>query len=382
MSSGKAKPSLLHIHSEFGEGIAAARCVQLINAFGAKFEHSLVSADAVQSSAAQNIKRTAKVSMLTGFPALSGMPTPGRLQKLARAMQGYDLILTYGWGAMDTVMAHTLFGEVHGLPPLVHHEDGFCEDERARRKKRRNWYRKIAFGKASGLVVPNEALEEIALVEWEQPIGRVKRIDPGVDTKAYAKKAKADALPRLLKRPGEHWVGAMASDADSAHLAALVRAVAALPDNWHLVLVGDVSGRAEVMAEADAQQINHRVHLPGEVDEICKILSLFDIFADAAGGKRNDAASTTALVEAMAAGLPVAIASADSVLSQDNADFLAPFAYDETLADALAALAFDEGLRGMIGKANQKEAQAKYDATMMAKTYLRLYSSALDRSGR
>jgi hypothetical protein len=39
-------------------------------------------------------------------------------------------VLTYNWGAMDAVMAHTLFGAITcKLPPLVHHEDGFNEDE-------------------------------------------------------------------------------------------------------------------------------------------------------------------------------------------------------------------------------------------------------------
>ena len=43
-------------------------------------------------------------------------------------MRGFDLVLTYNWGAIDAVMARRLFGG----PPLVHHEDGFNEDEAER----------------------------------------------------------------------------------------------------------------------------------------------------------------------------------------------------------------------------------------------------------
>ena len=45
-------------------------------------------------------------------------------------MRGFDLVLTYNWGAFDAVMARRLFGG----PPLIHHEDGFNEDEAERLK--------------------------------------------------------------------------------------------------------------------------------------------------------------------------------------------------------------------------------------------------------
>jgi hypothetical protein len=108
-------------------------------------------------------------------------------------------VLTYNFGAMDAVLAHTLFGDLLRLPPLVHHEDGFNQDEVTRRKASRNWYRRIALGRASALVVPSQRLEA-SPDEWHQPRGRVHRIVNGIDTAAYAKKPKADALPRLIKR--------------------------------------------------------------------------------------------------------------------------------------------------------------------------------------
>ncbi len=110
---------------------------------------------------------------------------------MAAAMQGYDLVCTYNWGAMDAVLAHTLFADVYKLPPMVHHEDGFNEDEAEQRKPSRNLYRRFALGRVSALVVPSHTLERIALEEWEQPRTRVRRIPNGIATRAFARQAQA-----------------------------------------------------------------------------------------------------------------------------------------------------------------------------------------------
>ena len=170
---GGAVPHILHLHSTFAPGGKELRTVQLINAFGKKARHTIVSAEPERLGAAERIARNIDVRLQPDFPSLKGRPTPGRLQKLAKAMRGFDLVCTYNWGAMDAVMAHTLFKDLHNLPPLIHHEDGFDESELKKLKTSRTWYRRIALGKSAGLVVPSERLEEIALVDWQQPLGRV-----------------------------------------------------------------------------------------------------------------------------------------------------------------------------------------------------------------
>ncbi|MCH2487237.1 MAG: glycosyltransferase, partial [Erythrobacter sp.] len=294
-------PHILHIHSTFSPGGKELRCVQLINAFGAKARHTIVSAEPDELGAAKRVRQGIAVTLQPEFPALKGLPTPGRLQKLAKAMRGYDLVLTYNWGAMDAVMAHTLFSEAFDLPKLIHHEDGFDESELVKRKQRRTWYRRIALGKSSGLVVPSSVLEEIALVEWQQPLGRVKRIPNGIDTGAFAAKPKTDAIPRLLKRPGEKWVGTMAGLRPVKNLPRLVRAFAAMPDDWHLIVCGEGPDRARIEAEIDRLELNDRVHLPGAVDDPAKVVGLFDIFALSSDSEQFP----LSVVEAMAAGRAV-----------------------------------------------------------------------------
>ena len=144
---------LLHLHSSFHAGGKELRAAKLINAFGPGVEHAVVSAQPGAFGAAAAIDGRMAVSYPDDFPALAGKPLPGRLQRLAAAMRGHDLVLTYNWGAMDAVMAHTLFGDFMKLPPLVHHEDGFNEDEAGKLKRSRNWYRRIALGRAAALVL-------------------------------------------------------------------------------------------------------------------------------------------------------------------------------------------------------------------------------------
>src|SRR5690606_34360552 len=107
-------------------------------------------------------------------------------------------------------MAHTLFADIYKLPPLVHHEDGFNEDEAQGLKPMRNFYRRLALGRSAALVVPSRTLERIALETWDQPRTRVRLIPNGIDTAAFARPPRRDALPRLIKRKDEFWVGTLA----------------------------------------------------------------------------------------------------------------------------------------------------------------------------
>lgn len=376
-TAGRGKARILHLHSTFAAGGKELRSVRLINAFGPKVSHAIVSAEPERMEAAQHILRQIPVTYPRDFPTLKGKPTPGRLQRLARAMQGYDLVLTYNWGAMNAVMAHTAFRDAFRLPALIHHEDGFNEDERKRLKPMRNWFRKIALGRTNGLVVPSETLEGIALQVWEQPIGRVKHIPNGIDTKAFAKRPKPDALRGVVKRKGEFWVGTLAGLRPVKNLPRLVRAFRNLPEDWHLVIVGDGPERDTIRAEADEYNIGHRVHLPGFAPHPERYVGLFDVFALSSDSEQFP----VSLVEAMAAGLPVvapAVGDVAQIVSEANAPLIGPAGDESALAHGLAQLAGDPVLRERTGQANREKARASYDEKPMIATYRRLYSSAMD----
>ncbi|WP_374405931.1 glycosyltransferase family 4 protein [Pelagerythrobacter sp.] len=372
----RGRARILHLHSTFAAGGKELRTVRLMNAFGPKVDHAIVSGQPEHMEAAQHLLRQIPVRYPKDFPPLHGWPTPARLQRLARAMQGYDLVLTYNWGAMDAVMAHTAFKDAFGLPPLIHHEDGFNEDERTRLKPTRNLYRKIALGRANGLVVPSETLERIALETWDQPLGRVKHIANGIDTRAFAKRPKTDALRGVVKRKGEFWVGTIAGLREVKNLPRLVKAFAPLPEEWHLVIVGEGPEREAIRAAAEHHDIGHRVHLPGFAMDPARYAGLFDIFAISSDSEQ----APLSLIEAMAAGLPVAamdVGDIGQMVAEPNRTFVDPV--PERLAESLRALAANPALRAELGSANRAKARDRFDEKPMIAAYRRLYASAMGR---
>jgi glycosyltransferase involved in cell wall biosynthesis len=352
--------------------------VRLINAFGSAAEHALVSGDPERRAAAAGFNRTVRVRWPT-FPPLEGKPWPGRLKRLARAMAGYDLICTYNWGAMDAVMAHTLFADVYRLPPLVHHEDGFNEDEAAGLSGRRNVYRRIALGRTAALVVPSRELERIALDVWHQPRSRVRLIPNAVDTAAFRKPPKRDAIPGLVKRRGELWVGTLAGLRKVKDLPALVRAFGGLPEPWQLIVAGEGPERAAIIAEAERLGIDDRVHLPGFVPAE-RLAGLFDLFALSSRSEQFP----ISVIEAMAAGLAIAaprVGDLAAMVSTDNGPYLTAPGDEAALAEAIGRLAGDPAARRRIGEANRNKAAAEFDEAVMIERYRALYWNLLARPG-
>lgn len=369
---------ILHLHSTFQPGGKELRAARLMNAFGPQVRHTIVSAVPDALGAVSAIDPAIEVAYPADFEPLAGRPHPARLLRLARAIQPFDLVLTYNWGAMDAVLAHSVFRDYLSLPALVHHEDGFNQDEAERLKTSRNWFRRVALARSAALVVPSRRLEEIALRVWHQPRGRVHLIENGIDTARYAKRPKPDALPRVVKRPGERWVGTLAGLRAVKNLPRLVRACADLPDEWHLVIAGEGPEREAIRAEAVRLGVAHRVHLPGFVADPATAVGLFDIFALSSDSEQFP----ISVVEAMAAGLPVAapaVGDVASMVAGENGPFICPPGDEGALAKAIAMLARDEALRGRIGAANRQKAAASYDESTMIAAYRRLYASASGR---
>jgi len=350
-----------------------------MNAFGPEIRHTVVSAVPGALGAAKAVDADIAVSYPGDFEPLAGRPMPARLQRLAKAMQPFDLVLTYNWGAMDAAMAHAVFGKAFSLPALIHHEDGFNQDEAARLKASRNWYRRFALARSSGLVVPSQRLERIALETWHQPHGKVHLVENGIDTGAYSGKPAANALPRIVKRPGEKWLGTLAGLRAVKNLPRLVRAFSSLPEPWQLVIVGEGPERDAIAAEALRLDIAHRVHLPGFVSDPAKAVGLFDLFALSSDSEQFP----ISVVEAMAAGLAVAapeVGDVGSMVAEQNRPFIAQAGQEAALTRAITQLADNAKLRNSIGEANRKRAVEHYDEARMIAAYRALYGQAVGKA--
>ena len=378
MSKPKTAPKVLHLHSTFAAGGKELRAVHLMNAFGKELEHTIASGQPEHMEAMGHVVPRVPVRVAQDFPSLTGWPTPGRLLKIAQAMKGHDLVLTYNWGAMDAVLAHTIFAKLLDLPPLIHHEDGFNEDEADGLKKSRNWMRQFALTGAHALVVPSQVLEKIALDAWAQPRSLIKRIPNGIDTKTFGKAPKPGSL-RVIKREGERWIGTLAGLRAVKQLPVLVEAFSGLDDIWHLVILGDGPERDAIEAKAAELEVNHRVHMPGAVKDPASVIGLFDIFALSSKSEQFP----LSVVEAMAAGLPVAtpdVGDVRAILAPENHAFIAVPGDTAALAQVIGDLASNELLRAEVGKANREKARANFDQSAMIDAYRALYWDAIGRA--
>jgi glycosyltransferase involved in cell wall biosynthesis len=365
------RPRILHVHGSFSLGGKEARAVRLMNIWGDRARHSVVSADPQAMGARDAIDPAIVVDFPDG-PSFAGKPGLARYKVITAFLKTFDLILTYNWGSMDAVMAHRLARRT-GLPPLIHHEDGFNADETNGLKTKRNLFRRVALQSAHGMVVPSVRLEGIARTAWKQPADRLHLIRNGIDVARYATSPAQDAIPGLVRTPGKLLVGTLAGLRGVKNIPRLVRAVAAHKDRLQLVVVGEGPERDAIVAEAAAYGLDD-LHMAGFMDRPWRFVGLFDIFALSSDSEQFP----ISLVEAMAAGVPAAsmdVGDVANMVAPENRPFVVR---DEAgLAEALGILASDADLRARLGMANRQRAVRDYAEDAMVNAYARLYGDAL-----
>ncbi len=360
---------ILHVHSTFSLGGKEARAVRLMNAFGDHATHSILSATGAMG-ARDAIQPGIAVDFPSDAPPIVGKPAPGRYRDLERYMRGFDLVLTYNWGAMDAVGARRLFGGT----PIVHHEDGFNEDEAVRQKPARMWFRRAMLPAVHRLIVPSERLEGIARSVWRQPAGRVQRIANGIPLDPGG----AIGIAGFERHTGALVIGTIAGLRAVKNLPRLVRAFAAgAPSTAQLLIMGEGPERDAIRAEGDRLGLGRRLVMPGFVAEPARAIRQCDIFALSSDSEQFP----ISLLEAMAAGLPAAttdVGDIRAMVATENAPFVA--ADERGLATAITTLCANADLRARIGAANRARAEAEYGEDRMIAAYRALYAQAIGRA--
>lgn len=367
---------ILHCHSTFSLGGKEARAVRLMNAFGARARHTILSAVPDQLGARAAIAPGISVDFPVEerAPALHGKPGPARYLALARYMQNFDLVLSYNWGSMDAVMAHRLLARLMPLPPIIHHEDGFNEDESVRLDWRRNAFRRAAFSTLAALVVPSHRLEHVACSHWGRGLP-LHRIANGIPRARYAAPPQADSLPGFVRAKDDLVIGTIAGLRPVKGLDLLAEALALLPDNARLVIVGEGPERAHIMDTARRCGVADRLLMPGFLADPHRYVGHFDLLALASHSEQQP----ISVMEAMAAGLPVVappVGDVPLMVAPANRPFIVPRTA-AALAGAIAQLAADPALRCSIGEANRALARESFDEAAMIAAYARLYGNAV-----
>lgn len=366
-------PHLLHVFANFVPTGPELRTVELMGAFGRELRHSVVSMDG-RTSAAERLPPGVDVRILPSPPKAGSFATARRLRRLWREERP-DLVLTYGWGAFDMLLA----ARSAGFRQVIHHEEGFNEDEADTFKRRRIWARRLVLPGAACVVVPSERLRTLATDLWRLPPEKVRLIPNGIHLDRFA---PADGNPDLRARlgipPEAVIVGTVGSLRAVKNHARLLEAGARAGKDIHLLLIGDGEARPSLEARAAGPDLAGRVHFAGYQGDPAPFYRAMDIFALTSDSEQMP----LALLESMAACLPAVSTDVGDVrimLPPEQAAFLAP--PDGTAAEALsrkiADLARSSNLRRKLGTLNRRRVEERYSFEAMCAAYREVYGAVL-----
>lgn len=364
---------VLWVFSSFAVGGAQRRFAALAEALGPDLQH-VVSAMDDRYEAESLISAQVWMRLRPVRTRKGRFISPGAVAGFSRVLEEErpDLLVTSNWGAIEWAFA------ARGAAGHLHCEDGFGPDERAdRQAARRVWGRRLAFRRVDAVLAPSRELERVAREIWRVPPAKLRFIPNGVETARFAQagalRSPAGGRPLVIGS-----VGAFRPEKRFDRLLRIFAALCAERDDLRLLLVGDGPERPALEALAAKLGIARRVEFAGAQSEVAPFYARMDAFALTSDTEQ----APLALIEAMAAGLPVAatqVGDVEAMLSPANRPYAAPVDDETGLARRLGALMGDVDLREALGGANAARVAAEYDLAAMAGRWRRLFEDLAPR---
>ena len=368
-------PHLLHVFPSFGIGGMPLRTVRVMNYLAARCRHTVISVDGV-TTAAEQIAGGVAVEII---PMVVDKRRPlANLLSFRRFLANAkpDLLATYNWGAIE-------WAAINRIRPLcrhVHFEAGFGREEATRQFRRRVIARHFVLATSDAVVVPSRTLERIALNVWRLSRQQVRYIPDGIDVARFA---RTNRLTSETGRPQHRIViGTVAPLRPEKNIARLIEVFSQIADDprFQLVIAGDGPERTRLEQLATARGLDHRIKFLGHVPRPEEVLPSFGIFALSSDTEQMP----NALLEAMAAGLPIAsvdVGDVHSMVAPVNRPYIVPRDRPDALALAFRQLAKDAPLRQRLGAENRIQAEAHFGQDRMFRQYDELLLAGLTSAG-
>lgn len=359
--------TLLHVYPSFEVGGSQRRFAQVCKNLGAEYHHIIASLDGAWGA----------VELLTGGISFEKLTLPPQNTstletiKVARNVlsdKQPDVLATYNWGAIEWAAANLL-----PICPHVHIEDGFRPDEVSKRITRRNLFRRLVLRGNSRLVVISETLLKIALEEWKISPHRTQFVPNGINVEKYAEAAKAPTTRPQGITDDDIVIGTVAALRPEKDIAALIEVFGRL-DTGHqvkLAIYGDGQERADLEALANSLGLGPRVIFAGYTDKPEEALATMDVFALSSRTEQMP----LSILEAMAAGLPIAsyaVGDVASMVSSSNAPYVVERNADK-LQRALEELISKPETRKSVGEDNYARVTKTYAEEEMYAAYQTLF---------
>lgn len=373
-----AAPHLLHVFSTFVPAGPQVRVAKLLSALDSSWRHSIVAMDG-RLDARALVAPTLDVRYLDAPPKAGSLATVRAMRRVLKREKP-QLVLTYNFGAIDSVIAARSLGLPH-----VHHEDGFLPDEAHGFKRRRIWMRRAAFGSVTELVVISRNLERIARELWRVPAERLHYIANGIEVERFPERDGASALRAEFGWPPEALVvGAVGHLRPEKNLRRLFDAAARASRevDVRLLVLGDGPERAELERLAAQPPLAGRVRFVGYQADPRAHYRCMDVFALTSDTEQMP----IALLEAMASALPAVatdVGDVRAMLPDEQARYVVRLGGEECvagLANGLVELGLDARLRQRMGAANRFRCRTQFDQASMVEAYRAIYGRALQPS--
>ena len=227
-------------------------------------------------------------------------------------------------------------------------------------------------------VVSNSAFAARELVGKERvPAARVVELPNFLDERAFRHVSVEERAARRRSwgvPQAAFVVGSVARLTPVKNHAMLLRALAQLPEDVHLVLVGDGRLRTVLEELARSLHIEARVHFTGQLVESVNLHQFFDVsvLCSRSEGFPNS------VLEALAAGCPVVatpVGGIPEVIVDGRTGLLVPLDEPDTLAARLEELRRDAQLRRRLGEEGIAAVRIKYHQSAVIAQLESLYQT-------
>lgn len=232
---------------------------------------------------------------------------------------------------------------------------------------------RAAYSCAHAVVANSRAAADRLLLE-RVPRHKVAVIPNGLDAARFAARTPRPRLRRIVMV-----ANLRAEKGHDVLFDAAVQVLRQFPDA-HLDLVGDGPERDRLRARAAACGIAHAVTFAGHCDDVAARLAEADLFVLPSRSE----AFPNAVLEAMAAGLPIVASGVGGILElieEGRTGLLVAAGDAAALSDRLCRLIADPRLGARLGEAARAEAHARYSFDRMVGAFEQLYLTLLARRG-
>lgn len=209
--------------------------------------------------------------------------------------------------------------------------------------------------------------------------GKTEIINHGINPPAFLSKEEArNKINESLQKniSAKLWIGTVANLYGTKDVPNLIKALKNTKEDYAAVIIGDGPERANIESLIKKTNTSERIFLLGKTQSAENLLKAFDLFVLPSAKE----GFPYAILEAMAAGLPIVATSVGAIpemIEDGKSGLIVPPKNPEALKIAIESLLNNETLRSSLGKSAEIEFNQKFSKEKMISEVRNLYEYLL-----